>query len=424
MDHEVQRRRFTGLWRHGAFMRLWTGQTLSVFGSLIGSTAMGFTAILVLHATPFQLGLLSAARLAPGFLTGLIAGAWVDRLRRRPILIVADIGRAALLATIPLAAVLGHLRIEQLYIITFLVSILTIFFDVAYQSYLPSLIGRKDLIEGNSKLSASASVAEVSGFGLAGWLVQIFTAPITILIDAISFLASAVCVSLIRVPEQAAVSDAQPNMRREIAEGLHAVWSHPLLRATAACMLTQEFFGGMYGTLVVLYMARDLGFAPGVLGTIWAVGGISSLIGAMVTASATRRFGIGPAMIVGLLVMGTAMFFIPLAQGATLTAAVLLLIQQIGGDGAATIYQINQVSLRQAITPERLLGRVNASAHFLGLGGTLAGSLLGGLLGEMIGVRMTLFLGAFGTVLSALWLVLSPVRELRAAPAALAEPAA
>ena len=178
------RRRFTGLWRHADFIRVWIGQTICVFGSLIGGPALAFTAILILHATPFQLGLLAAARLAPGFLTGLVAGAWVDRLRRRPIMIGADIARAMLLATVPLAAVLGLLRIEQLYVVTFLVSVLTILFDVAYQSYLPSLIARADLVEGNSKLSASASVAEVSGFALAGWLVQLFTAPITILIDA------------------------------------------------------------------------------------------------------------------------------------------------------------------------------------------------------------------------------------------------
>jgi hypothetical protein len=189
------RRRFAGLWRHADFMRLWAGQTISVFGSLIGATAIGFTAILTLHATPFQLGMLAALRLAPGFLTGLIAGAWIDRLRRRPILIGADIGRALLLATIPLAATLRQLRIEQLYIVTFLVGILSIFFDVAYESYLPSLIGRDQLIEGNSKLSASASVAEFGGLGLAGWLVQLFTAPVTILIDAVSFVISAISIT-------------------------------------------------------------------------------------------------------------------------------------------------------------------------------------------------------------------------------------
>ena len=415
------RRRFTGLWRHADFIRVWIGQTVSVFGSLIGGPALAFTAILILRATPFQLGLLAAARLAPGFLTGLVVGAWVDRLRRRPIMIGADIARAMLLATIPLAAVLGLLRIEQLYVVTFLVSVLKTLFDVAYQSYLPSLIARADLVEGNSKLSASASVAEVSGLALAGWLVQLFTAPITILIDAISFVLSAFSVWLIRAPEQVPGRDAETNMRREIAEGLRAVLRHSLLRVLAACTLSKEFFGGVYGALVMLYMVRDLGFAPGILGAIWAVGGISSLSAAGATGPVTRRFGVGPAMIVGLLLSSIAMFFVPLAHGATLTAALLLILQQIAGDGPATIYQINEVSLRQGITPERLLGRVNASADFLRLGATLAGSLLGGLLGGVIGVRSMLFVAGFGTLLSTLWLVLSPIRALRAAPA-LVEP--
>ena len=416
------RQRFTGLWRHADFIRVWIGQTVSVFGSLIGGPALAFTAILILHATPFQLGVLAAARLAPGVLTGLFAGAWADRLRRRPIMIGADIGRAMLLATIPLAAVLGLLRIQQLYAVTFLVGVLTVLFDVAYQSYLPSLIAREDLVEGNSKVSASASVAEVSGLALAGWLVQLLTAPIAILIDAFSFVVSAVSVWLIQAPEQAPVCGERASMRREVAEGLLAVLRHPLLRVLAACTLSKEFFSGVYGALVIFYMVRDLGFAPGILGTIWAVGGISSLAGAMATGGVTRRLGIGPAMIVGLLLSSIAMFFIPLAQGATLTAALLLILQQISGDGPATIYQINEVSLRQAITPERLLGRVNASAEFLRLSATLAGSLLGGLIGGWIGVRSMLFVASFGTLLSTFWLVYSPIRALRKCPGSLVEP--
>jgi MFS family permease len=404
---------FSGLWRNAGFMRLWIGQTISVGGSIIGRAAMSFTAILLLHATPFQLGLLFAASLVPGFLTGLIAGAWVDRLPRRPILIWADIGRGVVLATIPLAAFLGLLRIEQLYAVNFVVSILTIFFDVAYQSYLPSLIHRTELIEGNSKLSASASVAEVGGFAVAGWLVQLCTGPITILIDAISFVVSAISVGLIRVREPESAHSTQPDLRREIAEGLRSLLHNATLRVTAACTISQEFFVGVYSALVVLYTARDLGFAPGILGTIWALGGISSLVGALATDPTSKRFGIGPAMIAACFLSGLAMIFVPLAQGATLSAAMLLILQQLLGDGAATIYQINQVSLRQAITPERLLGRVNASAEFLGLGAMLAGSLLGGLLGGIIGVRTMLFFSAFGTMFSTLWLVFSPVRGLR-----------
>jgi MFS family permease len=407
------RLRFSGLWRNAGFMRLWIGQTISVGGSLIGRAAMSFTAILLLRATPLQLGILFAASLVPGFLTGLIAGAWVDRLPRRPILIWADIGRAALLATIPLAAFLGLLRIEQLYVVNFLVSILTIFFDVAYQSYLPSLITRSELVEGNSKLSASASIAEVGGFALAGWLVELFTGPVTILIDAISFVVSAISVGLIRVREQEVVRNPQPDLRREIAEGLRSLLENEILRVTAACTISQEFFVGVYSALVVLYMARDLGFAPGILGTIWALGGISSFVGALATDATIKRFGIGSAMIAACSLSGVAMVFVPLAHGATLSAALLLIFQQLLGDGAATVYQINQVSLRQAITPERLLGRVNASAEFLGLGAMLTGSLLGGLLGGLIGVRTILFLSAFGTMFSMFWLVFSPVRSLR-----------
>jgi MFS family permease len=411
----------TGLWRHADFLKLWTGQTISGFGSMIGAAAMAFTAIQYLHATAFQLGLLASARVAPGFLAGLAAGAWVDRMRRRPILIGADIGRALLLATIPLAAAFGLLRIGQLYLVTVLVGILTVFFDVAYESWLPSLIDRTALVERNSKLSATASIAEASGLGLAGWLVEIFTAPMTILLDALSFVASAISVWLIRTPEPAAVTRAHPDMRLEIVEGLHMVLRQPLLRAAAACSLSREFFGGVFGALVMLYMVSGLGFSLGVLGSIWAVGGISAFIGAVVAGRVTKRFGIGPVMMVGLLVYAGAMFLIPLARGATVASALLLILQQLSGDGAATVYQINEVSLRQAIAPEGFMGRVNASAQFIRLGATLAGSLVGGAAGGIIGVRATLFVAAFGTAASVLWLVASPIRTLRTAPESFVE---
>jgi len=414
-------RRFNGLWCHSDFMRLWIGQTISGFGSLVGVTAIGFTAILFLRATPIQLGVLAAVRLAPGCLTGLIAGAWVDRLRRRPILIGADIGRGLLLASIPFAAILGRLHIGLLYFVTFFVGILSTFFDVAYESYLPSLIGRDRLIEGNSKLSASASVAEFGGLAVAGWLVQLFTAPLTILIDAFSFVVSAISIWLIRVPEEVATPDPQPNIRREIIAGLRFILHQPMLRAAAACTLSKELFGGVYGALVVLYMVRDLGFAAGILGTIWALGGLSSLVGAVAADPITRRFGIGPAMIVGLILYSIALLFVPLARGATLAAALLLIGQQTLGDGAATLYQINQVSLRQAITSDRLLGRVNASFEFLKLGAALIGSLLGGLMGTTFGVRTTLEVGVVGSLLSTFWLLTSPIRALRTLPSPLAE---
>lgn len=410
------RGRLRGLWRHPDFMKLWTGQTISVFGSLIGGTALQFTAILLLHASAFQMGLLTAAAVAPGFAAGLGAGVWVDRLRRRPLLISADAGRALSLATIPLAAALGCLTIEQLYVVAFLNSILTVVFDVAYQSYLPSLVGRADLLEGNSKLAASASIAEVGGFGIAGWLVQWLSGPTTILLDAGSFLVSAVSLGAIRLREPAPASapdDAR--MLRDIGEGLRAVWRQPLLRTFAVVTFLLHFCGhGIYGSLVVLYVSRGLGFSPGLLAMTWGVGGISSLLGAMLVVPLTRRLGAGRAMILGLLLGSITGFCIPWAQGRTVSAVILMILAQLG-DGADTIYQINQLSLRQRITPERLLGRVNASIQVIGQGAVLLGALTGGLLGESIGLRPTLFVGASGVLIVAVALACSPLRTLTSA---------
>ncbi len=409
------RLKLAGLWRHADFLRLWSGQTISVFGSRIGGTAMTFTAILALGATPFQMGLLNALQLAPGFLAGPFAGAWVDRVRRRPLLIWADLGRALVLASIPLAAVLGMLRLGQVFVVALLVSILTILFDVAYQSYLPGLIGRDELLEGNSKLSASAAVAEFGGFSIAGWLVQILTAPIAILVDAASFVVSAASVGLIRAREAAPAQAERAGLGGEISAGLRLVLGQPLLRASAAAVLVGGLANGAYGALVVLYMNRGLGFDPGLLGMIWAVGGLSSFLGAALAPRLTRRIGFGPAMFIGLGAYAVSQGLIVLASGPSLLSAALLVGQQLG-DGFYVVYEINQVSLRQGISPERLLGRVNATLQSLTLGATLGGALLGGLLGETLGLRPVLAAAACATLLAAAFLALSPIRRLKEAP--------
>ncbi len=406
------RLKLTGLWQHIDFLRLWSGQTISVFGSMVGGTAMTFTAILFLHATPFQMGLLNAMQLVPAFVTGLFAGAWVDRLRRRPLLIGADIGRALVLATIPLAAVLGILHIVHVYIVALVVSILSIFFDLAYQSYLPGLVGKESLMEGNSKLSASASVAEFGGFSIGGWLVQIFTAPLAILIDAVSFIVSAATVWLIRAPEEPVFPSEQPNLRAEIIEGLRAVWHQPLLRASAIVTLIEGLANGIYGAVVVLFMSRGLGFNSGVLGMIWAIGGLSAFAGAALAPRATRRLGAGTVMLVGLLASSVSEGIIILANGATLLSVLLMIIQQFG-DGFVVAYEINNLSFRQSITSERMLGRVNATIRFMTLGASLAGALLGGGLGELIGVRATLGVGASLTLIAAVTLTVSPLRKMK-----------
>ncbi|MGH2458923.1 MAG: MFS transporter, partial [Chloroflexota bacterium] len=377
--------RLLTLWRHPDFLKLWAGETVSQFGSLIGGTALQFAAILVLGASPIQIALLAIAARLPAFLAGPLAGVWVDRLRRRPIMIAADCGRAITLATIPAAALLGALRIEQLYAVAFLDGIFTTFFDVAYQSYLPTLVTRNQLVEGNSKLAATASIAEISGFGIAGWLVQLVTAPFAILADAASFVVSALAVGLIRAPEPASRSrDAHRSAWHEAREGFRVVVGDPYLRALAVTTVIFELSFQIVGAVIGLFGLRELGFSPGVLGTIYGVGGVSSLIGALLAGPVARRLGNGRAMVSGVLMMGLSILWLPLAPGPTIVGALFLVAQQLFGDGCYTIYDVNQVSLRQAITPDHLLGRVNSTVQVGGLGGMLVGALLGGVLGDTL----------------------------------------
>lgn len=401
----------SGLWRHPDFLRLWGGQTISEFGSLVGGAALQFTAILVLDAGPFEVAVLAASTLVPGFLFGLAAGVWVDRLRRRPIMIAADIGRALVLASIPLAWAFDVLRIEHLYVVAFFTGTFTFAFDVAYRSYLPTLVQRDELIEANSKLTASSAATEVGGFGIAGWLVQLITGPLTILVDAVSFLGSALFLRSIKAPEATPSAEARRSVLREVVEGLQLVVRDPLLRATAISSVTLDFSMRIFGTVVLLYMIRDLGFGPGVLGMIFAVGGVSSLIGSVVAARAGRALGLGRVMVLGLVVFGLSQLLIPIAQGPMAVVAMFLIVQQFG-DGAYVVREISEMSLRQAITPEPFLGRQNASFQFGGIAAMLAGTLVGGVLGEVIGLRWTLVIGAGGTFVAAFWLLLSQVRSV------------
>jgi MFS family permease len=403
----------TGLWRHPDFVRLWAGQSISVFGSLIGRTALHFTAILVLDAGPFEVAALLAMGIVPELISAPFVGVWVDRLRRRPIMIAADIGRAGLLASIPLMYAFGALTIGQLYIVAFLTGILSTWFEVAYQSYLPSLVQREELLEGNSKLTASDSVAEVGAFGAAGWLVQIFTGPIAILIDAVSFLFSAFFIGRIKRAEPSPrPKEERIGMLREAKEGIEAILGNQFLRATIGSECLNHFAFGMFGAAFGLYVIRVLDFEPGVLGMIYAIGGVSSLVGAIFAARAARRLGIGPAMIAGLTVIGASMLLVPLAPEGVLIAAAFLVAQQLG-DGGFVVYSINEVTLRQTIVPDRLLGRVNSGFEICAHGVLLIGILAGGALGETLGLRSTLAIASGGMLLAAVWLATSPVRTIR-----------
>jgi MFS family permease len=409
--------KFDGLWRNPNFVKLWAGETISIFGSLVGRTALPFTAILVLDAGPLEIAALYTAELAPAFLLGPVIGVWVDRLRRRPIMIAADIGRFLLLATIPLAHLFDALSIGQLYVVAFFVGILTISFDVAYLSYLPSLVKREELLEGNSKLAASSSVAEVAGFSLSGWLVQIVTGPVTIFIDAVSFLFSAAFLLTIgaKEPEPAPAHERQ-SVRTEFTEGLRFLLGNAVLRATAAASIVLEMSWRLFGAVFLIYVTKDIGFNPGVLGMIFAVGGVSSLFGAVLAQRSARVFGVGPSMWGGIALMSLSMLFVPLAQEASIIAASLLIAQQLVGDGGVTVFEVNQMSLRQTLTPQRMLGRVNATIRLSSLAAMLAGSLIGGVMGETVGLRATLVAGAGVTLAAALCVFFSPARWLRETP--------
>ncbi len=411
------RSRLTGLWRHPDFLKLWAGQSISLFGSQVTRLALPLTAILTLRATPAQMGILGAVQLAPFLFLGLYAGVWVDRLRRRPILIAADVGRAALLVSVPLMALTGTLRMELLYLVGFSLGTFELFFDVAYMSFVPSLVPREDLIQGNSMLQMSDSFAQVSGPGVGGALVQLLTAPFAILLDALSFLVSAGSIALIRRPERQPERDRRRGAWAEMLEGLRLVLKNPVLRGIAGCTATLNLFANALMTVYMLYATTALGMTPAVIGAVFALGGASTVVGTVLAGPVARRFGVGPMLIAAPALIGMASFLIPLASGPRWLAVVLLVGAQVLFGIGRPVFDINQLSLRQAITTERTQGRVNASMLFIVWGVIPFGSLMGGALGTMIGLRQTLLVGAIGMSLAFIWVLFSPVRRLRRHPA-------
>ena len=413
----LKRLRLTGLWGHADFVRLWTGQTISLVGSQVTFLALPLTAALTLRATPAQMGLLTAIGSLPSLVLGLPAGAWVDRHRRRPLLIAADLGRGLLLMAIPIAALLHALRIEHLYVIELLMGVLNLLFGVACCSFLPTLVGREQLVEGNSKLEVSRSVAEIAGPGLAGGLVQWVTAPIAV--DALSFLVSALFLGLIRAPEpEPAPAGERPRFLAEIGEGLGLVWGDRVLRAIAGCAGMVSLFNGALEAIYILYLTRELGMGAAMLGLSFAFGSVGFLAGALILGRVSHHFGLGPGIVGGLLLAGASDLLVPLL-GRSVPLGVLfglrVVAQFLFGLGLV-IFNTGQVSLRQGVTPDRLQGRMNATLGFIGGAVVPLGGFLGGVLGGVLGLRATLVLAALGEMLSISWLLLSPIRTMRALP--------
>ena len=404
------------LWRHPDFLTLWTGQTISELGSRITREGLPLTAVLVLNARPAQMGFLAATGAVSVLLFGLLAGVGADRIKRRPIMITADLLRAAILATIPAAAFAHRLSMAQLYAVIALSGFCTVFFDVAYQSYLPSLVERDELIEGNSKLAQSTAIAEIVGPGLTGVLVQLITAPIAILFDAFSFLVSAFSVWLIRKPEAGAQPRGDRHWKEETVAGLKFIFGHPLLRPMACFSACGFFCFGFMGTLYVLYAIRDLRMPPAALGVVIGVGGAGAMLGATLAPPITRALGVGRTFIGTMVAVVISYTLIVLAHGPLPIAMSFLVVQQLFGDMGFAIFNVNELSMRQTVAPADVLGRVNAAMQLLTRGIYPLGALAGGALAQSIGIRATLAVAVAGTALSITWLLASPLRRLREVP--------
>ena len=400
-----------GLLRDWDFRQLFLADTISQFGTQITLIAMPLVAVLALHASALEVGVLSACETAAFLLVGLPAGAWVDRMRRRMVLVNGDLGRALLIGSVPLAWWAGALTMTQLYVVAVLAGVFTVFFDVAYQSYLPHLVGTDKLVEGNSKLQAVGSVAQLAGPALGGVLVQWLTAPFAIGLDAVSYVGSAGFVGLIRKREERPTRKPDAHLGREIVEGLRFVFGNRLLRAIAACTGTANLFGGIVNTMLILYLARNLHLAAGTIGLFLSIFGIGALIGVALVTPAARLLGQGPAIWVSIFLGGLSGLLVPLASPGW-----RLWLAAGGGmvSGMMTIvYNVTQVSFRQGLTPEPLLGRMNATMRFLVWGTLPLGGLIGGALGTIFGVHAALWIGAAGEILAVVPVFFSPLRTLR-----------
>ena len=411
-----------GLWLHRDFRNLWAAETVSQLGSQVSGLALPLVAVITLEASAFEVALLGVVEFAPFILISLPAGVWVDRLRRKPILVGADLGRAALLASVPIAYWADALTIWQLYVVGFCVGVLTVFFDVCYQSYLPSLVDRRQLVEGNSKLEVSRSGAQLAGPGLAGGLVELLKAPGAVFLDALSFLASAIFLFRIRAQETAptrAERQAGPGMKEEVKEGLRWVLGNRYLRWIAASTATFNFFGNVIFAVFLVYVVRELGLRPGVIGVVFAISSIGYLIGALLANRVSRRFGVGPAIVIG---AAGSIAVLLLAVAPKSNAIPFIIGAQAISSMGVPIYNITQVSFRQAITPERLQGRMNSVMRFIVWGVMPLGSLLGGALASWVSLRFAIWVGAIGMSLAVLPVLLSPVRTLREMPEPVEEP--
>ena len=407
----------TGLWRNPDFVKLWGSLTIVHFGGQVTFLALPLTAALTLNASPFEVGVLTALEALPYPLFGLFAGVLVDRARKLPVIIACDLGRGLALLAIPLCAWLGVLNMAVLYVVGFLIGLFTVIGWPAYQVFMTERVGRENLVEANAKIGVADSAAQLVGPGLAGALIQWLTAPIAIFMDAMSFFASAWMLRGIP-PKESDVPKAKPRaIGTEIAEGLSVIWHNRTLRALVWSIGMWQVFRHAFIAIVVLFGARELGFSAGHVGVLFMVSGVGSLGAAWVTQRLNARFGMGPTMLGGIAGTGISWLVLASSTGPYWVASILFGSGLFLLDLSAMIFFINYLSLRQAVTPDRLLGRVVATMICLTVATAPLGGLAGGWIGEHYGLRAAmLFAGVGALLLGPLVTWLSPLAQMRELP--------
>ena len=404
------------LWHHRGFLKFWTGDTFTQFTGQITDLALPTIAVLTLQVTAFQLGILNALGFIAFPTLGLFVGVWMDRIRRRPVMIVVNLVEVVTLATVPAAFVLGVLGLYQLYAVALIMGTCTLFFDVAYQSYLPSLVNREDVVEGNQKLQTSASAAQVVGPSVASALMQLFGAALSVVADVFGTLVAVLTLISIRSPEPKLERGSVDDQRRffaEMAEGIRVITGDKLLWTQAGCTGTSNLGFNIFGVAILLYAYRILGISKGVIGIAFSMGAAGFLAGVLISSALTKRLGLGRT--IALSAAGSfGLLIVLLANGsfAVLTIGFAFFVGYLG----TPIYNINQVSLRQIITPNRLQGRMNATMRTIVWGTIPAGSLLGGMLSTSCGIIPTLVVGSLISGGSFLWIVLGPIFKLSKQP--------
>lgn len=403
--------------RHPDFRRLWVGDALGQLGAQLTGIALPVLAVRDLGATEWQMGLLTAAETAAFLVIGLPTGAWVDRMRKRRVLVAADLVRAVTLAAVVVLALTGHASMPVLYAGALVLGVATVFFDVAHQSYVPGLVGLEHIGEGNAKLQATQSVAQVAAPALGGALLRVVAAPLVVAVNAVTYLVSAVAVGRIRQVESLPPAEHRRPLREEIAEGLRFVVRHPLLRRIVACTAIGNLFTAMSGALIVLYALRDLGLDEAAYGTVLSASAVGGLVGALASDRLVRWVGEGRIIPLAALGFAPGALLTPLASVLPAPPQLTLIAGGVLFFSLVVVYNVAQVSFRQRVCPPALLGRMNASVRFIVWGTTPVGGLLGGWLGHSWGVLPTLWTAAAGSVLAALPVLLSPLLRMRDLPA-------